>query len=128
MFSHTTLGVADIGRARRFYDPLLGALGLVIKFSDEDWAGWKLPDAGRPLFIITRPYDGKPAVPGNGQMVAFLAHSRTLVDQCHALALRHGGADEGEPGLRPHYHPNYYGAYFRDLDGNKLCVCCHDDA
>lgn len=58
-------------------------------------------------------------------MIAFLAESRLLVDQCHALAILHGGTCEGKPGLRPNYHPDYYGAYFRDLDGNKLCVCCH---
>jgi hypothetical protein len=58
-------------------------------------------------------------------MIALLAPKRALVDACHAAALKLGGADEGAPGLRPHYHPNYYGAYFRDLDGNKICVCSH---
>ena len=57
---------------------------------------------------------------------ALLASSREQVDQAHAAALAHGGTCDGPPGLRPHYHPNYYGAYFRDPDGNKLCVCCHD--
>ena len=55
-----------------------------------------------------------------------LAPSRAAVDKTYATALEHGATDEGAPGLRPHYHPNYYGAYFRDLDGNKLCMCCHD--
>jgi len=54
-----------------------------------------------------------------------LAPDRKTVDACHALALAHGASCEGSPGLRPQYHPNYYGAYFRDLDGNKLCVCSH---
>jgi catechol 2,3-dioxygenase-like lactoylglutathione lyase family enzyme len=125
MLSHTTLGVTDIRRSRAFYVPLLKALGLVPKFSGEKWSGWKHPAADRPLFIITCPFDGGPATAGNGQMIAFLASSRALVDQCHSLAIGHGGTDEGKPGLRPEYHPDYYGAYFRDPDGNKLCVCCH---
>jgi catechol 2,3-dioxygenase-like lactoylglutathione lyase family enzyme len=80
---------------------------------------------GRPLFLIGRPYNGERAAPGNGQMVALLAPNRDAVDRSHARALANGARSEGEPGLRPHYHPNYYGAYFRDPDGNKLCVCCH---
>jgi catechol 2,3-dioxygenase-like lactoylglutathione lyase family enzyme len=126
MLSHTTLGVSDMRAARRFYDPLLAALGLTLKFADENWAGWKQREIERPLFIITRPFDGAPASTGNGQMIALLAATRSLVDACHRLALGHGGTDEGRPGLRPEYHANYYGAYFRDPDGNKLCVCCHD--
>ncbi|KVE06791.1 VOC family protein [Burkholderia anthina] len=55
----------------------------------------------------------------------FYAPTRAHVDRCHAFALRHGGTCEGPPGLRPHYHRDYYGAYFRDPDGNKLCVVCH---
>jgi lactoylglutathione lyase len=58
-------------------------------------------------------------------MVAFLAASRAIVDSAHAVALAHGGRTEGPPGLRPQYHEHYYGAYFRDPDGNKLCVACH---
>jgi len=58
-------------------------------------------------------------------MVAFLAESRALVDKAYAVALSNGGTSEGAPGLRPEYHEHYYGAYFRDPDGNKLCVVCH---
>jgi lactoylglutathione lyase len=58
-------------------------------------------------------------------MVAFLARSRDAVDQAHAVALANGGICEGTPGLRPEYHSDYYGAYFRDTEGNKLCVVCH---
>jgi len=71
------------------------------------------------------PFDGKPAQPGNGQMVALLAESRAVVDRCYAVALASGGTCEGPPGVRPHYHPHYYGAYFRDPEGNKLGVVCH---
>ncbi|MDH7640415.1 VOC family protein [Sphingomonas oryzagri] len=126
MLSHTTIGIPDVQAARRFYDPLLDQLGLALKFSEEQWAGWKSPDADRPLFIIARPFDGAAPTRGNGQMIAFLATSRLQVDACHDLAMRNGGTDEGRPGLRPDYHEQYYGAYFRDPFGNKLCVCCHN--
>ncbi|MDR3517177.1 MAG: VOC family protein [Azospirillaceae bacterium] len=126
MLSHTTVGVSDTQRALEFYGPIMEALGLTLKFSEPRWAGWKHPNADRPLFIITQPFDGQAATSGNGQMIALLASSRSLVDHCHAVALEHGGSDEGKPALRPAYHPDYYGAYFRDPDGNKLCVCCHD--
>jgi len=127
MFSHVHLGAGDHRRALAFYRPLMEALGWELKFDEPEvpWAGWKQPGADRPLFIIGRPYDGGPHQPGNGQMVAFQVGRRELVDRCHALALSLGATDEGAPGLRPHYHANYYGAYFRDPDGNKLCVCCH---
>ena len=59
-------------------------------------------------------------------MVALLARDRATVCAAHAIALSHGGTSEGEPGLRVHYHPHYFGAYFRDPDGNKLGVACHD--
>ena len=81
--------------------------------------------AERPLFVIGRPFEGE-AAPGNGQMLALLAPSRAAVDALHALALRLGGRCDGPPGLRPHYHPDYYGAYLRDPDGNKLSFCCHE--
>jgi catechol 2,3-dioxygenase-like lactoylglutathione lyase family enzyme len=125
MISHVHVGVTDFSRAERFYAPLMTALGHVLKFSGNGWAGWKPRDADRPLFLIGAPYDGKPATPGNGQMIALLAPNRKAVEVCHATALAHGGTDAGAPGLRPQYHPHYYGAYFRDPDGNKLCVCCH---
>jgi catechol 2,3-dioxygenase-like lactoylglutathione lyase family enzyme len=83
------------------------------------------PGVARPLFLIGRPFDRRPAAVGNGQMLALLAPNRAAVDRCHATALAQGGLSEGAPGLRPHYHADYYGAYFRDPDGNKLCVCCH---
>jgi catechol 2,3-dioxygenase-like lactoylglutathione lyase family enzyme len=128
MISHVFIGISDFGRALAFYSPLMDALALKRKFADEQkgWAGWMAPDKPRPLFVIGKPFDGAPAQAGNGQMTALLAASRDQVDQAHAAALANGGSCEGAPGLRPHYHPNYYGAYFRDPDGNKLCVCCHD--
>jgi len=128
MFSHVNIGIADYDRAFKFYDGLMRLLGLRQRFADKEkgWAGWQPAEGGRPLFVIALPFDGQDASPGNGQMVAFAAPTRAVVDQAHAYALSAGGRNEGAPGLRPHYHPNYYGAYFRDLDGNKLCVVCHE--
>ncbi|MEC7760800.1 MAG: VOC family protein [Pseudomonadota bacterium] len=129
MFSHVTLGVADFDRAYAYYAPLCGLLGLEQSFKgtllNSLWAGWRTPGVARPLFAITEPFEGEFA-PGNGNMVAFLAESREQVDRFHALALRLGGKDEGAPALRPQYHENYYGAYLRDTEGNKIAIACHD--
>lgn len=130
MLSHVFIGVNDFDRAMAFYSPVLERLGLVLRFTEpaRPWAGWQTPRVARPLFLVGRPFDGQPAAPGNGAMNALLAADRATVDVVHALALQHGGRCEGPPGLRPEYHANYYGAYFRDPEGNKLCVCCHGDA
>ncbi len=132
MFSHIYIGVSDFDRALGFYEPLMAALGIQQRFCernrDQPWAGWQSAPGPRPLFLIGTPFDGQPHAQGNGQMAAFLAESRTIVDQVFAVALAHGGASEGAPGLRLEYHANYYGAYFRDPDGNKLCVACHAEA
>jgi catechol 2,3-dioxygenase-like lactoylglutathione lyase family enzyme len=128
MISHIFLGVSDFNRALSFYGSIMDELGLALKFSDPEkpWAAWVSPGAPRPLFLIGSPYDGRAASPGNGNMVALLAPTREAVDCAHAAALANGGTCDGPPGLRLNYHPDYYGAYFRDPDGNKLCVCCHD--
>ena len=128
MISHVFIGVADFERCFAFYERLMALLGHPLKFVAREvpWAGWKPADAARPLFVIGRPFNGEPASIGNGQMAALLAPSRAAVDACHAAALAMGGTCEGPPGLRPRYHANYYGAYFRDPDGNKICVCRHE--
>lgn len=130
MISHVCIGIHDFDRAFAFYSEVMSALGHELKFRELDrpWAGWMAKDQPRPLFIIGKPYDGNAAQSGNGQMVALLAHDRASVDRVHAVALANGGTCEGAPGLRPEYHPDYYGAYFRDLDGNKIGVCCHRPA
>jgi catechol 2,3-dioxygenase-like lactoylglutathione lyase family enzyme len=128
MFSHVFTGVSDFDRAMAFYEPLLAGLGLQLRFCERSrpWAGWQVPGVDRPLFVIGRPFDSRAHHPGNGQMVALQANSRALVDAAYKTALAHGGTSEGKPGLRPEYHANYYGAYFRDPDGNKLCVASHE--
>ena len=128
MISHVTIGTNDIDRATAFYAPLMEALGLsrVPMERSAPFVMWNRKDHFRPLVALARPENGQPHAPGNGQMLALLAASRAAVDTVHALAIAAGGQDEGAPGLRPHYHPNYYGAYFRDLDGNKICIVCHE--
>lgn len=105
----------------------MAALGARLRFTDRTrpWAGWEPASGGRPLFIVTVPFDGAAAVPGNGTMVAFETQDRATVDRVHALAISLGAWDEGAPGLRPAYHADYYGAYFRDLSGNKVALACH---
>jgi len=128
MFSHVFVGVADFDRALAFYEPLMRILGIEQRFCDRarPWAGWQsASDDARPLFLIGAPQDGRAHEAGNGQMVAFMAADRETVRQAHAEALACGGKSEGAPGLRPDYHAHYYGAYFRDPDGNKICVVCH---
>ncbi len=127
MLSHVFLGVNDFDRAFAFYTGLMKELGLVLKFADaaRPWAAWHTAESPRPLFIIGRPFDQQPAAAGNGQMLALLAVSNEMVDRSHAMALSLGARCEGRPGLRPEYHANYYGAYFRDPGGNKICVCFH---
>jgi catechol 2,3-dioxygenase-like lactoylglutathione lyase family enzyme len=127
MFSHIFVGVTDFERALAFYTALMAVLGVEPRFCDRTrpWAGWQSSPGPRPLFLIGSPHDQAAHAAGNGQMTAFLAGSRAQVDEAHATALACGGRCEGAPGLRGHYHANYYGAYFRDPDGNKIGVVCH---
>jgi len=127
MLSHVHIGVQQFNRALDFYSAVLPELGWRLKFVEPErpWAGWRPADAERPLILVGRPYDGQPASPGNGQMVALLAPSRAAVDGFYATAMANGAVCAGPPGLRAEYHPDYYGAYVRDPDGNKLCVCRH---
>ena len=126
MIGYVTLGTNDIARARTFYDGLLGTIGgeRLMEFGDDlggftMWGtGW-----GKPGIALTRPYNKETATPGNGNMTAIVLDSRDKVDALHAKALELGGSDEGAPGLRGEEGPRaFYGAYFRDPDGNKLCA------
>ena len=127
MFSHVFTGVKDFDRALAFYGAVLEKLGFELRFNEPEksWAGWHSAGGARPIFVISKPHDGQPHQAGNGQMVAFDAASRELVRAAYEIGLAHGGTSEGAPGLRPHYHPDYYGAYLRDPEGNKVAVACH---
>ena len=124
MIGYVTLGTNDLDRARAFYDSLLGGIGAkrLMEFPENGFTlygtGW-----GKPGIAITRPYDGEPAVAGNGNMAAIVVDARDKVDGFYAKAIELGGSDEGPPGLRGPEGPQaFYGAYFRDPDGNKICV------
>ena len=127
MISHIFIGVNDFPAAFRFHDAVLRALGHRLRFRDDarPWAGWQHPGQDRPLFLIGAPEDGNPATIGNGNMVALLAPTRAAVGQAHAAGLANGGSDAGPPGPRPRYHADYYGAYLRDPEGNKIALVCH---
>jgi catechol 2,3-dioxygenase-like lactoylglutathione lyase family enzyme len=126
MIGYATIGTNDIERARAYYDALLGEIGArrVMQF---DQNGFTMYGTGArsPGLAITRPYNGEAAVPGNGNMAALAMDSREKVDRLYAKALELGGSDEGPPGVRgPEGDRAFYGAYFRDPEGNKLCAFC----
>lgn len=125
MFSHVTIGTNDASVSLPFYDGVLGGLGHTRFYGDieKGFGGYGRMDG--PQIWVLPPYDGAPATVGNGMHVALYAETREAVRNTYQTALDLGGADEGPPGLRLHYHPNYYGAYFRDPEGNKLQVVCH---
>jgi catechol 2,3-dioxygenase-like lactoylglutathione lyase family enzyme len=125
MIGYTTLGTNDIDKALVFYDGVLGAVGGKRLMTMPDVRGFTLYGAGRdkPMLAITKPYDGGTATAGNGTMVALMADSRAEVDAVYAKAIELGAADDGAPGLRGGVGAQaFYGAYFRDLDGNKFCA------
>ncbi len=127
MLSHVTLGSNDLERAIAFYDALLATLGIPRQETslEHGLVGYAAAPDATPQFWIMRPINGQPASTGNGSTVAFEAPDRRTVDAFHRAGLEAGGTCEGPPGERPHYHPDYYGAYLRDLDGDKLCCACH---
>jgi catechol 2,3-dioxygenase-like lactoylglutathione lyase family enzyme len=128
MIGYATMGTKDIAKARGFYDALLGLIGAtrIMEFGD-DMGGFTMWGTSwdQPGVAVTLPYDKQPASVGNGNMIALTVDKRPLVDALHAKALELGGSDEGPPGLRGDEGPQaFYGAYFRDLDGNKLAAFC----
>jgi catechol 2,3-dioxygenase-like lactoylglutathione lyase family enzyme len=122
MIGYVTLGTNDMARAIAFYDTLLAEIGAKRFDSSEGFAFWG-KRRGLGMLAVYTPHDGKPATVGNGVMVALGMRSRDQVERVHRLALSLGAPDEGLPGLRG---ADFYGAYFRDLDGNKLCVFSYE--
>jgi catechol 2,3-dioxygenase-like lactoylglutathione lyase family enzyme len=135
MIDHMTFRVGDIRRSKAFYAAALAPLGYAPRFEEHidgvNVVGFGQRDASQPggVKIDTWLIDGPPPRAGHavttGCHLAWLAPTRAAVDAFHAAALAAGGADNGPPGLRPHYHPDYYGAFVIDPDGNNVEAVCH---
>ena len=119
MIAYAMFGTNDLAKATDFYDAVLGEIGVKRGRAIGD-RGHMYPGSNGGMFILCKPYDGGPATVGNGSMISFAAPTREAAAAAHAKALALGGTDEGAPGERA---PTFYGAYVRDLDGNKLCFC-----
>lgn len=129
MLDHMTFRVADIGRTRSFYSAALAPLGYALKYDQNhdgvQVLGFGVGDAIDTWFVDgPSPWGGPPVT--SGCHLAWRAPNRAAVDAFHAAALAAGGRDNGAPGLRPHYHPHYYGAFVIDADGNNVEAVCHD--
>ncbi|HXC56228.1 MAG TPA: VOC family protein [Rhizomicrobium sp.] len=117
MIGHISFGVRDLGHATAFYDPVMATIGFVRVWSNPTAVGYGRSGGGDKFALKQR--DGA-SPPGVGFHLAFDAPDRATVDRFHAVALAHGGMDDGAPGLRPHYGPTYYAAFLTDPDGYRL--------
>lgn len=125
MFSHVMIGANDVEAMMAFYDAVLGALELA-RDSDQPTdspAGiiWQRHGERWPQFALRPPFDGRAATAGNGVQISFAAASRQHVVAAWQTAISNGGSDEGEPGISPQYNDDFFAAYCRDPEGNKLC-------
>ena len=123
MIGYVTVGSNDLEKSRSFYDALMPVLGAnrIMEFGDNfTMYGTGM---GKPGFAVCKPYNGNAATVGNGNMTSIACNSRAKVDELYAKAIELGGSCEGPPGVRGEEGPHaFYGAYFRDLDGNKLAA------
>ena len=120
MISGVCVGTNNIEKAGKFYDAVLATIGMTREITTPHEIGYAAADGIVTFFVVT-PYDENPATFGNGTQVMFYAPDKQAVHDFHETALAQGGKDEGKPGPR-NYSPNYYGAYARDQDNNKIHV------
>ncbi|UGY05666.1 VOC family protein [Bradyrhizobium quebecense] len=119
MLDHVTIGISDIERSRTFYDAALRPLGITRLYAEgAEFAGYGV----RPKAFF---WIGRRATPQTGAHIAFTANDRVTVDRFYDDAIKAGGRDNGRPGIRPHYHANYYGAFVLDPDGHNIEAVCH---
>jgi catechol 2,3-dioxygenase-like lactoylglutathione lyase family enzyme len=118
MIDHLTLTVRDVARSVAFYTRALAPLGYGVTMRFENFVGLGTPK--KPFFWLK-----SGPVPTQPMHIAFVAPSREAVDRFHAEALAAGAQDDGPPGLRPHYHRHYYGAFVVELDGHPIEAVCH---
>ena len=130
MIAYVTVGADDIARAKQFYSAFLPALGYGLTEGSEGLSyGLPVPAGQSPIyadFYVKPTFDGGPASVGNGVMVAFEARSQSQVRDLHVAAIAAGGADEGRPGFRADYGPQFYVCYLRDPQGNKIALFSSD--
>ncbi|MBJ7411915.1 MAG: VOC family protein [Phenylobacterium sp.] len=119
MIGYATIGTNDLEKATKFYDAVLAPLGGKRTFANGDRMQFYGSSATPGMIAVSKPYDEKPATVGNGSMFGLPAASKEQVDEAYAAAMAAGGVCDGPPGQRL---PTFYGAYFRDPDGNKVCV------
>jgi len=124
MLDHISLGVTDLERSRHFYDAVLRPLGLVRTVDFEDRGSDYGAMAGSLGVEFTITTEKRP-MPSPGMHVCFRAPDRLAVHAFYAAALVSGGLEDGEPGLRPHYHQDYFAAFVRDPDGHRIEAVCH---
>ncbi|GAC1041106.1 VOC family protein [Rhizobium sp. No.120] len=119
MLDHVTIGVRDLERSKIFYDTILRSIGIERLYAEgERFAGYGI---GHKAFF----WIGQRDALQTGTHIAFAASNRELVDEFHRAGIIAGGTDNGAPGLRPHYHRNYYGAFILDPDGHNIEAVCH---
>ncbi|MBX3485508.1 VOC family protein [Phenylobacterium sp.] len=118
MLGYATIGANDLEKSAKFYDAVFAPLGGKRAFANERMQFY-MGGATSGMIAICKPYDDKPATAGNGSMFGLSAQDHAQVDAVHAAAIAAGAVDEGAPGMRT---DTFYGAYFRDPDGNKICV------
>ncbi|PWE57921.1 glyoxalase [Metarhizobium album] len=123
MLLYVTIGSNDLFRSRLFYDAVLAELGYKRQRENIEEVGYAADGDIRCRLWVVTPFNRKAATIGNGSMVALEAPSRAAVNAFHRAGLGHGGTDEGLPGLRP-FHADFYAAYLRDPDGNKISAVC----
>ncbi|WP_231572381.1 VOC family protein [Rahnella aquatilis] len=131
MFSHVHVGARNLSKLVCFYEAILSRLGLVQipegNGGSAQGVGWKYPDKRWPQFYVQLPVNGLPSTWGNGVQVSFLVASHADVKEIWELAITMGGTDEGPPGFRE-YATDFFAAYCRDPEGNKLCFVCAPEA
>lgn len=120
MIDHTGFLVSNLQQSRRFYEQALAPLGYAMLFEVPGGGGMGFGEPPKPSFWIGQGTPNTPRI-----HVAFSAKSRAVVDAFYKAALAAGGKDNGAPGVRPHYHPNYYGAFVLDPDGHNIEAVCH---
>ena len=124
MFSFITIGTNNLKNSKTFYDELLQSINIKNVLETDRYIGYaKNSSLNKVEFYLMLPHNKKTATFGNGTMVTFNINSKEEVDLFYNLALKLGATDEGLPGPR---HEEHYYAYFRDLDGNKICAFCSD--